>query len=98
MSILFKLFSYKEACRIPSPSRCLLTGSWFFSQQRVSYRAFFENMFSEVDIKSLMTAANLTLGEVIWLLFFELVLRILRTRTNKIAITYIEVVLYKTPF
>ena len=52
--------------------------------------------FSVLDIKTLMSAANLTFGEVIWLLF-ELVLIVLMTRTDKTA-NYIEVVLYKTPF
>ena len=50
-----------------------------------------------LDIKPLMIAANLTLGEVIWLLF-ELVLIVLRTRTDKTAVTNIEVALYKPPF
>ena len=50
-----------------------------------------------LDIKLLMIAANLTLGEVIWLLF-ELVLIVLRTRTDITAVTYIEVALYKPPF
>ena len=50
-----------------------------------------------LDIKPLMIATNLTIGEVIWLLF-ELVLIVLRTRTDKTAVTYIEVALYKTPF
>ena len=40
-----------------------------------------------------MIAANFTLGEVIWLLF-ELVLIVLRSRTDKTAVTYIEVALY----
>ena len=88
MSIYLSFFLYKEACRIPSPSRCLLTGSWYFSQQRVRYHAFFEHGFSVLDIKPLMKAANLTLGEVIWFLF-ELVLKVLRTRINKTAVTYI---------
>ena len=47
--------------------------------------------------KLLMKAANLTLGEMICLLF-ELVLIVLRTRTDKTAVTYIEVALYKHPF
>ena len=46
-----------------------------------------------IDFKSLMIAANLTLGAVIWLLF-ELVLIVLRTRTDKTAVTYREVALY----
>ena len=41
-----------------------------------------------------MIAANLTLGEVIRLLF-ELILIVLITRTDKTAVTYIEVALYK---
>ena len=49
------------------------------------------------DIKPLMIAANLTLVEVIWLLFV-LVLIVLGTRTDKTAVTYIEVALYKPPF
>ena len=44
-----------------------------------------------------MIAAKLTLSEVIWLLF-ELVLIVLRTRTDKTAVTYIEVALYKPSF
>ena len=36
-----------------------------------------------------MIAANLTLGEMIWFLF-ELVLIVLRTRTDKTAVTYIH--------
>ena len=44
-----------------------------------------------------MIAAKLTLGEEIWLLF-DLVLIVLKTRTDKTAVTYIEVALYKTPF
>ena len=50
-----------------------------------------------LDIKPLIIAANLTLGYVIWLLF-ELVLICLRTRTDKTAVIYIEVVLNKPPF
>ena len=50
-----------------------------------------------LDIKRLMIAANLTLGEVMRLLY-ELVLIVLRTRTDKTAVTYIEVALYKPPF
>ena len=50
-----------------------------------------------LDIKPLIMVDNLTLGEVIWLLF-ELVLIVLRTRTYKTADTYIEVALYKHPF
>ena len=73
MFIYLSFFLYKEACKIPYQSRCLISGSWYFSQQRVRYYAFFEHEFSVFDIKPLMTAANLTLGEVIWL-FFELVL------------------------
>ena len=41
-----------------------------------------EHGFSVLDIKPLMIAANLTLGELIWLLF-ELVLIVLKTRTEK---------------
>ena len=44
-------------------------GSCNFSQQRVRYLDFFEHGFSVLDIKYLMTAVNLTLGEMIWLLF-----------------------------
>ena len=77
---LFKLFLYKEADRIPSQSSCLLTGSWYFSQQRVRYGFFFKHEFNVLDIKLLMIAAYLTLVEVIWLLF-ELVLIVLSTRT-----------------
>ena len=44
-----------------------------------------------------MIDANLILGEVMWLLF-ELVLIVIRTRTDKTAVTYIEVALYKPPF
>ena len=44
-----------------------------------------------------MIAANLTLGEVIKLLF-ELVLLVLMTRTDKTTVTYIEVALYKPYF
>ena len=51
-----------------------------FLRQRVRYLAFFENRFSVLDIKPLMIAANLTLGEVIWLLF-ELDLLVIRTKT-----------------
>ena len=50
-----------------------------------------------LDIKPLMIAANLTLGEVIWLLF-EVFLIVLRTRTDKTSVNYIEVALYKPPF
>ena len=50
-----------------------------------------------LDIKLLMITVNLTLVEVIWLLF-ELVLIVLRTRIDKTAVTYIEVALYKLPF
>ena len=48
-------------------------------------------------MKPLMIAANLTLDEVIRLLF-ELVLIVLRNRTDKIAVTYIEIELYYPPF
>ena len=44
-----------------------------------------------------MIAANLTIGEVIWLLF-ELVLIVLRNKTDKTAVTYIEIALYKPQF
>ena len=44
-----------------------------------------------------MIAANLTLGEVIWLLY-ELDLIVLKTRTDKTAVAYIEVELYKHLF
>ena len=44
-----------------------------------------------------MIADNLTLGEVIWLLC-ELVSIVLRTITDKTAVTYIEVALYKPSF
>ena len=54
-------------------------------------------MFSLLDIKPLMIAANLTFGDVIWLLF-ELVLIVLRTRTNKKVVINIEIALYKPPF
>ena len=50
-----------------------------------------------LDIKLLMIAANLTLGEVI-LLLFEIVLIVLMTRTDKKAVTYTQVELYKPPF
>ena len=43
-------------------------------------------MFSVLDLKPLWIAANLTLGEVIWLLF-ELVIIFLGTRIEKIAVT-----------
>ena len=52
---------------------------------------------SDLDIKPIMIADNLTLGEMIWLLF-ELVLIVLRTRNNKTVFTYKEVALYKPPF
>ena len=98
MSIYLSFFYLrKPAGSPPHPVACLPVVG-FSPNNELAIGLFFENMFSEVDIKSLMTASNLTLGEVIWLLFFELVLRILRTRTDKIAITYIEVALYKTPF
>ena len=45
-----------------------------------------------LDIKPLMITANLILGEVLCLVF-ELDLIVLRTRTDKTAVTYIEVVL-----
>ena len=97
MSIFLSFFLYKEVGRIPSPSFCLITDSWNVSHQRIRYRAFFEHGFSMLDIKPLMIAANLTLGELIWLLFV-LVLIVLETRTDKTAVTYIEVALYKPPF
>ena len=97
MSIYLNFFLYKEACRIPSPSRCLLTGSWNVFMQRVRYLSIFEHEFSVLEIKHLMIAANLTLDEVIWLLF-EQILIVLRTRTDKTAVTYIEVALYKPLF
>ena len=50
-----------------------------------------------LDIKPLTIADNLTVGEVIRLLFV-LVLIVLRNRTDKTAVTYIEVALYKPPF
>ena len=50
-----------------------------------------------VDDKPIMIASNLKIGEMIWLLF-ELVLIVLRTRTDKASVTYIEVALYKPPF
>ena len=93
---IYDFFLYKEACRFPShPAACLPAVG--ISQQRVSYRVFFEHGFSMLDIKPLMIAANLTLGQVIWLLF-DLVLIVLWTGTDKTAVTYIEVELYKPPF
>ena len=47
-----------------------------------------------LDIKLLIIAANLTLGEVIWLLF-ELVLIVIRTRNVKTAVICIEIALYQ---
>ena len=44
---------YKEACRIPFPSRCLLSDSFYVSQQRVRYQAFLKHEFSVLNIKSL---------------------------------------------
>ena len=44
-------------------------GSWNVSQQRLRHNAFFEHGFSMLDIKPLILADNLTLGEVKWLLF-----------------------------
>ena len=49
------------------------------------------------DNKLVTIAANLTIGEVIWLLF-ELVLIVLKTGTDKMIVIYIEVALYKPPF
>ena len=62
-----------------------------------SLSGLFIAWFSVLDIKPLMIAANLTLGEVIWLLF-ELFLIVLRTINYKKDFTYIEVALYKPPF
>ena len=78
---------------IPSPSRCMHTAVGMSpNNERLS--GLFRARFSVLDIKPLMISANLTLGEVIWLLF-ELVLIVLRIRTDKTAVTYIEVALYK---
>ena len=62
--------------------------SWYFSQQRVRYLAFSRTMLA-YKLSSLTTAANLTLGEVIWLLF-ELVLIVLRIINDKTTVTYIK--------
>ena len=88
MSIYLSFFLYKEACRFLSPSRCFLLFGWNFSQQRVRYQAFFVHGFSVIDIIPLMIAANLDLGEVIWLLF-ELILIVLKTRTDNTEVTCI---------
>ena len=48
---------YKEACRIPFPSRCF-SGSWYFSQQRIHYQAFLKHGFSVLDIKLLVIVTN----------------------------------------
>ena len=97
MSIYLSFFYLrKPAGSPPHPIACLPVVG-FSPNNELAIGLFFENMFSEVDIKSLMTASNLTLGVVIWLLC-ELGLRILRTRTDKIAIINIEVALFKTPF
>ena len=42
---------HKEAYKYIFPSRCLLSGSWYVSQQRVHYQAFFKQGFSVLDIK-----------------------------------------------
>ena len=89
MSIYLSFFLYKEACRFPPPlAACLSVVGMFTNNDSLS--CLFRALFSVLDIKLLMIAAYLTLGEVIWLLF-ELVLKVLRTRTDKTAVTYIEV-------
>ena len=96
MSIYLSFLLYKEACRIPSPSHCLLSGSRMSRNNEFAIGAF-RVRFSVLDYKPLMIAANLTHGEVIRLLF-ELVFIVVRTRTDKTAVTYIEVALNKLPF
>ena len=44
-----------------------------------------------------MIAANLIIGDVIWLLF-ELVLIVISTRNDQTAVTYIEIALYNHTF
>ena len=54
---------YKEACRIPFPSRALLNCSWYVSQQRVHYQAFLKHMFIVLDI-TLNNSYQLNFAEV----------------------------------
>ena len=92
MSIyLTNFYIRKPAGSPPIPAACL--PSVGISPNNEFAHAFLKHKFSMFDIQPLMIAANLTLGEVIWL-FFELVLLVLRTRTDKTAVIYIEVALY----
>ena len=91
MSIYLSFFISKEACRISSPSHCLLSGSRMSRNNEFAIGAFLTR-FGVLDIKPLMNTANLTHGEVIWLLF-ELVLIVIRNKTDKTAVTYKEVAL-----
>ena len=49
---------YKKAWMNPFPSRCLLSDSWYVSQQRVHYQAFLKLGFSCLDIKPLVIVNN----------------------------------------
>ena len=75
---------------------CLLKAVGISSNNDFVIGYFSSTDFSVLDIKNLMIAANLTLGDVTWLLF-ELVLIVLSARNDKTDVTYIEVVLYKPP-
>ena len=90
MSIYLSLILYKESFRIPSPSCFLLKSSWNVSNNEFHYKSFIKHVFSDNDIEHLMITANLILGEVIWLLF-ELFLNVIKIRTDKTNVTYIEV-------
>ena len=89
------LYIRKPAGSPRHPAACLPAVG--MSPTRSSLSGLFRARVKVLDIKPLMITANLTLGEVIWLLF-ELVLIVLRTRTDKTAVTYIEFALFKPPF
>ena len=60
----------KKACKTTFPSRCLLSGSWYFSQQRVHYQAI-SSTVSVLYIKPVMIVTNSTLGELRMLCFLN---------------------------
>ena len=43
---------FKEACITPFPTRCLIIGSWYVSQQRIHYQVILKHEFRVLNIKT----------------------------------------------
>ena len=68
MSIYLRFFYIRKPAVIFSPSRCMLT-SFGMSHNSEFAMGIFRSKFTMLDIKTVMIAANITLGEVIWARF-----------------------------